>query len=233
VATPGRSTGLWRRDPRSGWLVVAFGALAMLALVTLLAMSWRAFLPLDSAISAAIRSTRNPFFNNTAGWATWIGSLEFVLPASLALAAWMIWRRNWAGVVYIFMTIGVGWFLGNYVLKNLIRRPRPVGVNIAPMLYDYSMPSSHTLAAFLLFSTFCVLVMLNVPTGRHVKRWIAIASALFIIAVGLSRVYLGVHWFGDVVGACLFGGAWWLFTTACYFGSVTEERRATPRISGG
>ena len=92
------------------------------------------------------------------------------------------------------------------------------------------MPSSHTLAAFLLFTTLCVLVMLNAPVGRHVKRWIAGASALIIIAVGLSRVYLGVHWFGDVVGAVLFGGAWWMFTTATYFGSLTEEKRATPRI---
>jgi undecaprenyl-diphosphatase len=222
---------LGRRDPRSGWLVVALGALGALALVTLLAMAWPFFVPLDAAISAAIRSTRNPLLNNTAGWATFLGSLSFVLPASIALAIWMIVRRNWAGVVYVVMTVGVGWALGNYVVKNLIQRPRPVGVNIAPMTADYAMPSSHTLAAFLLFATFCVLVMLNAPTGAHVKRWIAIASALLIISVGLSRVYLGVHWFGDVVAACLFGGAWWLFTTATYFGSVTEERRATPRIS--
>ena len=193
-------------------------------------MSWPAFTQLDSAISAWIRSWRSPFLDQAAAFFTTIGSAKVVLPVAIVLALWMLVRRNWRGVIYVVMTVGVGWALGNYVVKNIIQRPRPVGVNIAPILNDYSMPSSHTLAAFLLFTTLCVLVMLNAPVGRHVKRWIAGASALIIIAVGLSRVYLGVHWFGDVVGAVLFGGAWWMFTTATYFGSLTEEKRATPRI---
>jgi undecaprenyl-diphosphatase len=138
-------------------------------------------------------------------------------------------RRNWAAALYVFMTVAVGWFLGNDVIKNLIRRPRPSGVNIAPISGDFSMPSGHSLASFLLFTTLCVIVMLNLPTGWHLKRWLAAVSAVVIICVGLSRVYLGVHWFGDVVAAWLLGGAWWSFTTATYFGSVTEERRVALR----
>jgi len=227
------TVGRWRRDPRAGWLVVALGALGVFVLVALMAMAWPAFTRADAAISAAIRSVRSPLLTQLADWATFIGSLEFVLPATLMLMAWMAYRRNWAAVVYIFMTVGVGWFLGNDIIKNVIKRPRPLGVNIAPISADYSLPSGHTLAAFLFFATLCVIMMLNMPTGRHVKRWIAIASAVMILTVGWSRVYLGVHWFGDVLAACLFGGAWWLFTTATYFGSVTEERRAMPRPGGG
>ncbi|HEY5540352.1 MAG TPA: phosphatase PAP2 family protein [Coriobacteriia bacterium] len=233
MTTQGTGAWSWRRDPRSGWLVLALGALGVLVLVVLLAMTWPAFARLDAAISAWIRSARNPLFNDLASWATGIGSLQVVIPVTVGLMLWMVARRNWAAVVYIFMTVAVGWFIGNDVIKNLIRRPRPIGVNIAPISGDYSMPSGHTLAAFLLFATLCVVVMLNLPTGRHMKRWLAAASTLIIIGVGLSRVYLGVHWFGDVVAACLFGGAWWLFTTATYFGSVTEERRTTPRPGGG
>jgi undecaprenyl-diphosphatase len=94
------------------------------------------------------------------------------------------------------------------------------------------MPSTHTLAAFLFFATLCVVVMLNLPTGRHMKRWLAILSTLAILAVGYSRVYLGVHWVGDVLAAFLLGGAWWAFTTVTYFGSVTEERRVAFRATG-
>jgi membrane-associated phospholipid phosphatase len=74
-----------------------------------------------------------------------------------------------------------------------------------------------------------VIVMLNLPAGRHLKRWLAVVSAIVIVCVGLSRVYLGVHWFGDVLAAWLLGGAWWSFTTATYIGSVTEERRVALR----
>jgi undecaprenyl-diphosphatase len=151
------------------------------------------------------------------------------MPLTLLLIGWMVIRRNWAAAIYIVMTVPFGWLLGNYVIKNIIQRPRPSGVNIAPISADFSMPSGHSLGAFLLLATVCVVVMLNVPAGRHMKRWLAAVSAVLIIAVGLSRVYLGVHWFGDALGAWLLGGAWWSFTTATYFGSVTEQRRVERR----
>jgi len=227
VAASGVRKDGWQRDPRAGWFVVAVGSLGLLLLAFLLAMAWRAFATLDAAISGAIWSTRTEFGVVMAHGATFLGSTLFVVPVTVLLVLWMGFRRNWAGVVYVFMTIAVGWFLGNDVIKNIVRRPRPVGVNLVPLPHDYSLPSGHALAAYLLFATVCVVAMLNLPTGHHFKRWLAIVSAVIILAVGWSRVYLGVHWFGDIVAALLIGAAWWLFTTATYFGSVTEERRAT------
>lgn len=232
MTAPSVRPGFWRRDPLSGWLVLAFGMLAAFVLVTLAAMSWPAFAGLDAAISAGIRSWRGPVLDKVAIIASAFGSVYIVLPAALALAGWMLVRRNRRGVIYVVMTIGAGWVLGEYVVKNIIRRERPVGVNLIPMPHDYSMPSSHALAAFLLFTTLCVLVMLNTPVDRHVKRWIAAGSALIIIAVGFARVYLGVHWFGDIVAAYLLGGTWWMFTTAAYFGSLTDEKPVVRRRGG-
>lgn len=222
----------WRRDPRVGWFAFALGALGTFVLVALFATAWPAFDQVDGMVSAAIRSTRNPVLTEMASWATLFGSARVVMPLALVMVVWMVIRRNWAAAIYIVMTVPVGWFLGNDVIKNIVRRPRPSGVSIVPIPGDFSMPSGHSIGAFLLLATLCVIVMLNVPTGRHMKRWLAAGSAVFIIAVGLSRVYLGVHWFGDVLGAWLLGGAWWSFTTATYFGSVTEQRRAERRSGG-
>jgi undecaprenyl-diphosphatase len=218
-----------RRDPRSGWLAFALTALGAFVLVALFAMAWPAFDRVDAALSAGVRSMRDPVLTQLAQWLTFVGSLEFVAPASGVLVVWMAVKRNWAAIVYIVMTVGAGWFLGNDVIKKIVRRPRPHGVSIVPIGHDFSLPSSHSLAGFLLFTTLCVIVMLNLPTGRHLKRWLAIASAVVIIGIGWSRVYLGVHYVGDVLAAYLLGGAWWSFTTATYFGSVTEERRVAPR----
>ena len=229
MATPGMSVGRLRRDPRAGWLAVALIALVGFVILVLLATAWPLFDRFDAAISAVIRATRSPALTPAAVWLSEIGGLEFVGAVTLVLGIWMAVRRNWAAIVYIFMTIVVGWLLGNDVIKNLIRRPRPVGVNLTPIGHDFAMPSSHSLASFLLLTTVCVIVMLNLPTGRHLKRWLAVGSAVVIVLVGYSRVYLGVHWAGDVIGAWLLGGAWWSFTTATYFGSVTEEKRVSPR----
>jgi undecaprenyl-diphosphatase len=205
-------------------------ALGVFVLLAGMASLWPAFRSVDGTLSAGIRAMRTPLGNAIAPWLTELGGLTLVVGGSLALVVWMAVRRNWAAVVYIVFTVGVGWFIGNNIIKNVIHRPRPSGVNIVPVPGDYSMPSAHTLAAFLFWATLCVIVMLNAPTGRHLKRWLAIGSAIVILAVGWSRVYLGVHWFGDVIAAFLFGGAWWTFCTATYFGAVTEERRTGAKL---
>jgi membrane-associated phospholipid phosphatase len=232
VARTGMAADSWRRDPRVGWFAFALGALGVFVLVALFATAWPAFDRLDGHLSAAIRSTRTPTLTQISGWLTLLASEPVVLPITAAMVVWMAIRRNWAAAIYVVMTVPVGWFLGNDIIKNIIRRPRPSGVSIAPITTDFSMPSGHALGAFLLFATLCVIVMLNVPTGRHMKRWLVAVSAVAIIAMGLSRVYIGVHWFGDVLGAWLLGGAWWSFTTATYFGSVTEQRRVALRSAG-
>lgn len=225
------SVGRLQRDPRTGWsafALAAFGALGLFILVVLLAAAWPLFVQPDAVLSAAVRATRNPALTGVARAFTLLASTPVVVPVTVALMGWMAFRRNWAAVLYVFMTIAVGWFIGNDVIKNIIARPRPVGVNIISMPADFSMPSSHSLAAFLMFTTICVVVMLNLPTGNHMKRWLAIVSAVLIFAVGFSRVYLGVHWVGDVIAAWLLGAAWWGFTTTTYFASVTEEKRVMP-----
>jgi membrane-associated phospholipid phosphatase len=232
MATPGMRVGRSQRDPRAGWLAFALVAMGAFVIVAVLAISFPAFDDLDAALSAAIRSMRSPALTQLALLFTWLGSSMVTATVTIALMAWMAWRRNWAAVVYVFMTIPVGWFLGNEIIKNVIARPRPQGVAIVPMPADFSMPSGHALASFLWLTTLCVIVMLNAPTGRHLKRWLAIGSAVLIVGVGWSRVYLGVHWTGDVLAAWLFGFAWWSFTTATYFGSITEEKRVAPRPGG-
>lgn len=229
MAAPGISVGRWQRDPRAGWAALAILGMGAFVLVAFLAVAWPAFDSVDAALSAAVRSIRTPVLTQLALWFTRVGSLEVVATVTLAMMVWMAVRRNWAAAVYIFMTVAVGWFVGNNLIKNIVRRHRPIGVNLTPIRTDFSLPSSHSLAAFLMFATLSVIVMLNMPTGHHLKRWLAIGSAVMIIGVGWSRVYLGVHWTGDVIAAWLFGFAWWSFTTATYFGSVTEEKRVAPR----
>jgi undecaprenyl-diphosphatase len=223
----------WRRDPRAGGFALAIVAFGVFLLIALLAVLWPAFSWLDAKASALLWSVRPPSLSVVARWVTELGGAPAIVSAAVLLVLWMAVRRNWAAAVYVVMTVGVGWVLGNEVVKNIIRRDRPQGVNIAALPNDFSMPSGHSLAAFLFFATLCVIVMLNLPTDTHLKRWLVLVSSIAIIAVGFSRVYLGVHWFGDVLAAWLFGGAWWAFTTATYVGSVTEERRVALRSTVG
>ena len=85
-------------------------------------------------------------------------------------------------------------------LKALIDRPRP---SLAPLVHasGAAFPSGHALTAFLVFGLL-PLVLLPVGPARNVA-WLD--SALIVLAIGFSQIYLGEHWLTDVVGSYMLG----------------------------
>ena len=104
----------------------------------------------------------------------------------------------------------IGLVVVNFTIKPLVSRPRPwlvIGdfVNLVPEKDPNSFPSGHTNAAF----AFALAVCMSAP-----KRWMKLAAVCAAVVMGLSRLYVGVHFPSDVlVGAligslCGFAGAW-------------------------
>ncbi|MGH9026145.1 MAG: phosphatase PAP2 family protein [Acidimicrobiia bacterium] len=90
-----------------------------------------------------------------------------------------------------------------WTLKSLVDRSRPDLDRMVPG-NGPSFPSGHVMAAIAVWGLVPPVVALC--TNRRVWWWIAsVSSGILILLVGASRIYLGVHWFSDVVGALLFG----------------------------
>lgn len=113
-------------------------------------------------------------------------------------------RANQARTLLV-ITIG-GWLLGN-ALKIAVARPRPEVVPMLDTVSDASMPSGHTLMATLLYFTLAGIFSLNTQNER-LRRFAFNIALLLACAVGVSRVYLGVHWPTDVLVAFALGTAW-------------------------
>lgn len=99
------------------------------------------------------------------------------------------------------VALGVSFLVNNLLLKNLIARPRPFEVIaelicLIPRPTDYSFPSGHTGSSFAV----ATVMMLGLP-----KRYGIIAMGLAFF-MGLSRLYIGVHFLSDVVGGAVIGG---------------------------
>ncbi|MFB8281988.1 phosphatase PAP2 family protein [Nocardia colli] len=113
--------------------------------------------------------------------------------------------------------------LGAWVLvdggKNLIARPRPPIVDHVVVKTNFAYPSGHSLGSIVVIS---VLAILLIPRLRRpATRWAAaVVAAIFVAAVGLSRIYLGVHWSTDVLGGWSLGALWVIicFLGYLYFG---------------
>ena len=101
----------------------------------------------------------------------------------------------------------------NTVLKLAYNRPRPSIVEAVTDVYSASFPSGHAMSSMVVFSCVAYLVGRLEPK-RSVKYTLWIFAAVLIIAVGISRMYLGVHYPSDVIAGYAAGLAWLGFVIA-------------------
>ena len=91
-------------------------------------------------------------------------------------------------------------------LKHLIDRPRPVLVPHLDLVYSSSFPSGHAVMSPVVYLTLAAVVAVGSPSVR-VKAWLLVSAMLLVIAIGVTRVYLGVHWPTDVLAGWALGAA--------------------------
>ncbi|GAC14617.1 phosphatase PAP2 family protein [Aliiglaciecola lipolytica] len=110
----------------------------------------------------------------------------------------------------LVLTIASG-MLVSFSLKYGITRPRPDLVPHGSYVYTASFPSGHAMLSALVY--FSLAGMLSyLPVRKRVKTYFFIVAAIFTLAIGVSRVYLGVHWPTDVLAGWLMGIGWALIT---------------------
>lgn len=89
----------------------------------------------------------------------------------------------------------------NQVLKFILRRPRPTEFRIINET-GYSFPSGHSMISMAFYGFLIYLIYKNIK-NKYLKTTIIIILSLLIIAIGISRIYLGVHYVSDVIGGFL------------------------------
>ena len=110
--------------------------------------------------------------------------------------------------------IGIGGFLVNYLMKLFFHRVRPPHPLIEP-LQDFSFPSGHATSGFIFYGLLVYLIW-KTSIPKLIKYSAGAILILFSILIGLSRVYLRVHYPSDVIAGFCIGFAWlsltiWLF----------------------
>lgn len=176
-------------------VVAVFAALAALAASANLRL-----LPFDDAVRDAIRGFGGEPFAVAMRWTTKLGSRWFIALATIPMAA-LAWRRCKQIAMVLVAAFPAALAL-ELILKAVVDRPRPIG---AMGVFGSSFPSGHVIAAMAFWG---LLSQWTYLVTRRVGVWVAsvVISAVVLLAVGVSRVYLGAHWPSDVLGGYL-GGA--------------------------
>ncbi len=147
-------------------------------------------------------SIRSEHVDNLMMSITLLGQKEIILPLFVVLSCWLLYTKR-PRAAYHFLALGVLAAIGVFVLKHLFKSPRPWGIFQSGE--TFSMPSGHTTMATTFFIGLAFFVTYGYQNrNRNIIYFLALLIALF---VGISRLYLGAHWFTDVLAAWLLGSA--------------------------
>lgn len=160
--------------------------------------------PGDEALLATVQSWQSPAITAVLGTLTHLGWYPVSAAVSLTIGIVLLWRKLRVDVV--LFAVAVSSALLTHPLKVLVGRPRPDMTIVVPVPHDMGFPSGHAAFAILLGGALIYLAWQHVE-GRRVRWGLTGALTLLILGVGLSRVYLGVHWPSDVLGGYLFGAS--------------------------
>ena len=178
----------------------------------------------DVAILRGVAGLRAPSLTPVMVGITAMGSPVLIAAFTVAAFVGLIVRRDRWGIVQLAVA-SLGTWLLEAVTKNVFGRARPTEVTHLVPVSGYSYPSGHSLAATVLYLTIAIVA------GRQLRatatKALLVAAACVLIAmVGVSRVYLGVHYPSDVVGGIALGTAWALLLTAIIAAIAARRARA-------
>ncbi len=177
----------------------------------------------DIALETWIRAHTTPLGDRIFTVVSALGS-----PAAMAIVAaggvlLLLVRRNWLVLTAWLAAFG-GAGLLTLVLKNLIRRPRPVGGSEFLYSQSYSFPSGHALGSLVGYGMLAYVIGSTWIDSAAGRVRLAIGTAVLVVAIGVSRLYLGVHYFSDVVAGYAVGILW---LSVCISGLQVVLRRRT------
>lgn len=131
------------------------------------------------------------------------GPLAFITAAGLI---YLLLRRRRRTALFLFAAIAGGQLLSS-LLKLGFDRPRPDLVPHGATVYTASFPSGHAMMTAIVYLTLAALLARS-ESRRRLKAFLLLLAVCVTLLVGISRVYLGVHWPSDVLGGWMIGSAW-------------------------
>jgi undecaprenyl-diphosphatase len=137
---------------------------------------------------------------------TALGGIAVLVLATLAVAGFLLIIRNF-GAMWLVIVATVGGLVLSSVLKYFIDRQRPDFGSHLSNVYTTSFPSGHSMMAAVVYLTLGSLLA-SVVQRKRLKLYILSLAMLVTLLVGVSRVYMGVHWPTDVLAGWTAGLVW-------------------------
>nr|WP_246399924.1 phosphatase PAP2 family protein [Amaricoccus macauensis] len=167
-----------------------------------------------------------PWLEELARDVTALGGIGILTAITLAVAGYLWLQGHHRSMWVVLASVGSGQVLSS-LAKLGFDRPRPDLVPHGMTTYTTSFPSGHSMMSAVTYLTLAVMLARLQPTAALRTYVIALAIAL-VVAIGISRVYLGVHWPTDVLAGWTAGAGWalacWLMASSAETGAKENRR---------
>ena len=187
--------------------IISVGALWLFGGVTEDVIHHDPLTVVDVQLATWFRLHANPVLDGAAAAVSVIGSPVAMAIITLLVAAVLLYRRWWV-VLSGWIAANAGGALLDWTLKRVVQRPRPAGASAFLYGKSFSFPSGHAMGSLIGYGLLVYfLVAFWAPARRHAPVVIA-TGLLLVLAIGMSRLYLAVHFLSDVIGGYAAGGVW-------------------------
>jgi undecaprenyl-diphosphatase len=196
---------------RLGQIPSARGAILVAGSMTLLFLALAAAFSLgvtqgpDTGVLLFLRAHSRVWLTGLMTGLSWLGT-EAAVTVCVLVFVWLN-RRDRRLDTYAVVVAAAGGGLLTFLVKSLFHRPRPALIDPLAVASGFSFPSGHALIALVLYGTLGY-VLAGRARSRGAARLIFISTAVLVGGIGLSRLYLGVHYATDVIAGYALGIAW-------------------------
>lgn len=196
--------------------------LPFLFLVYMSFENWGFIGTLDDVIGNQFIEARRPFLNTIFVLITRLGDVWFVTLFTAIIFIIAMVRKNYKIGIWYAATVALGAGALNQLVKFLFERPRPDEAFHLVVQHGFSFPSGHAMGSVITYGALLFMII------RLYSTWkVPVISAIIIIPlillIGFSRIYVGVHYFSDVIGGFSLGLATLSFSLGIYSLFLTEK----------
>jgi undecaprenyl-diphosphatase len=186
-------------------LMLSAGSLWLLATLTKNTIASPSLTRFDTNLIDGLYLQSNPTARAVLQAIAFAGN-EGVIALGALVALLFVRRRQWYYLAVWAIAL-LGGHLLNDLLKEIVARPRPVFENMLVTEDTYSFPSGHAMTSIIVSGMLAYFLVI----GQHSRRYRALVlliAVLVVLIIGSSRLFLGLHYFSDVLAGFVAGGIW-------------------------
>ena len=161
---------------------------------------------LDMEVTAWFFNLRTPFLNKAFYYLTQVGTVYGVIAGTVITGLILLWQKRGFHLLALLISV-LGSSLSMYYSKIYFHRERPLNVAYYTPENSFSFPSGHATSAMALAGLLCYFFLIEIEDKR-LRTGLFLLGLSYILLIGLSRIYLGVHFLTDVAAGYLLGLLW-------------------------